>query len=95
MVVTYLMYNSTMGIYEFEVGSNYLVLETREYQIIYLMESDVLVLRLRKLGHYINMYDAGEFLDIEVRDVPTPLLDAIEHLIKSSVVIKEVRTYED
>ena len=88
-MVYYILFNSVVGVYECEVTNEGIIIDLDSYQLIYFTSTDRLIIRLRKLGIFMNVFDVPSFLDVEARP-STYLLDALENLLKESVVIKEV-----
>ena len=84
----YLLYNPVlMELYELVVGDVFIAFVFRDYRIIYLYNTDRLIIQL-PLGFFLGSAENPEFLDIEA--VPsTMLLDALENLLKESIVLAE------
>ena len=87
-MVYYLLYHSAVGLYECEITDDYIVVDLKDYQLVYFMGTDRLVIRLGKLGLFANMIDVPSYLDVEAGP-STYLFDAIENLLDESVVLYE------
>jgi len=82
----YLLYNSYMGLYECEITDKFISIDFGDYQLVYLIDSDRLIIRLRGLGRFLGVFDHPSYLDIESK-MSTIVLDAISRLLKESVII--------
>ena len=82
----YLLWNPTLRkIIEYEVLEDNILIDLGEYSIVYMSKTDRLVIRLKGLPA--SIFDVSA-LDVEA--VPaTYLFDAVELLLKNSIVLYE------
>lgn len=88
-MVYYILYSPTLReIYEYHVDDDYVYFDFKHYTIVYLIKSDRLVIIFRCLGKLLGVAEAIEYLDVEVHS-STLILDALENLLRESIVLYE------
>jgi len=75
-------------LFECEILNDWILIEFKQYAILYSTSTDRLYIRLRPLGIFMPVVDHPTHIDIEA--IPSnEIFDALEELLKDSIVIYE------